>query len=165
MRSIIFISAWCVLAGAAFAQQGPEPGCYERQYSAAHLAQNPDQVVKSIRMRIYDDTHYGTKERYANLDVQFANQGHVRRAGLGAPRLGQSLICFGDADGAGCSVECDGGWFTVTRSTPESLTIETEYLMVGDTEGCGGAVDLAEKPGRPVKYRLDRADPARCNGL
>ncbi|MEO1140384.1 MAG: hypothetical protein AAFW87_13110 [Pseudomonadota bacterium] len=45
MRSIIFTSALSALAGTAAAQEFPQPGCYARDYDAAHLANHPEQVI------------------------------------------------------------------------------------------------------------------------
>lgn len=162
MRNIICISA-ILLATAVTAQEGPTPGCYIREYSPAHLDAHPDQVARALYMYIHDETFEDYTNRFAYLVVDFVNQGHVKRNGHGAQRLDQSLVCFRDGEGKqGCSVECDGGWFTVSGETDSTLTIATEYLMVGDTEGCGGAIDLAETTGQVVKYRLNRVDPRRC---
>ena len=167
MRSIIYTSLLAVgLAAPTLAQDGPDLGCYQRTYSDAHLAQHPDQVVKSIWLWVYDQAFDGHVDRFAHMDVQFADQGHVRKSGYtGALRLDQYLVCFSNSDGPGCAAECDGGSFTVTKQTADSLTFATEYLMVGDTEGCGGMLDLAEKIGREVKYKLNRVDPVMCSGL
>ncbi|QGX99043.1 hypothetical protein EI983_12490 [Roseovarius faecimaris] len=167
MRSIIFTSTLAMsLCAMATAQEGPTPGCYTREYSQAHLDAHPDQVARAVYLLIQDQTHYDTTDRYAYLVVDFAEQGHVKRAGLGAQRLDQSLVCWKDSNGIrGCSVDCDGGWFTVSGETDSAMTIATEYLMVGDTEGCGGAIDLAEQPGQTVKYRLNRVDQSACLAL
>ncbi len=158
MRSIIFISAVALLVGPV-AAQGLPPGCYVRDYSAAHLAKHPAQVVGWIRLKVFKDAYGDT---VADLDAAVADQGHAAGSGLGGQVLGQALHCWESGGQTGCSVECDGGWFTVQRSDAESLTIRTEYLLIGDVEGCGGALDLAEVPGQPVSYRLDRIDDGYC---
>ena len=168
MRSIIFTSGLLFTLGQAFiasglsAQEGPTPGCYFRVYDEDHLKAHPEQVVSAMRMRVYDDQGY----RYAALEVLFANQGHVRRAGQGEQLLDQSLSCFIDNDGdRTCAVDCDGGSFRVVRETNSAMTIETGYLWVGPSEECGGAIDLSEGPGNLTRYRLDRADDAQCGGM
>lgn len=167
MRNIIFTSmAVTLLTGAAGAQEGPETGCYARSYDAAHMAAHPDQVVEALRMRIFDQTHDGYTNRFATLYVDFANQGHVRRDGHGAQLLDQYLICYTDSEGRpGCAVECDGGSFYAIRQDDKGMTIETRYLMVGDNEGCGGAIDMAEIVDTPVKYRLNRVQAAVCSDM
>ena len=61
-----------------------------------------------------------------------------------------------------CSVDCDGGFFEVTRDTGDSIDLTLTYLWVGDTEECGGAVDIAEVSGEPVVYRLYKSPPEAC---
>ncbi|MFK7940884.1 MAG: hypothetical protein AB8B82_15995 [Roseovarius sp.] len=162
MRNIIFTSAM-VLATAATAQEGPTPGCYTRDYTQAHLDKHPDQVARALTMWIHDQQDGEFTNRFAYLVVDFANQGHVKRDGHAAQRLDQSLICWKGSDRRkGCSVECDGGSFYVSDETDSTLTIATEYLWMGDAEGCGGKIDLAETAGREVKYRLNRVDPQNC---
>ncbi|MEO1140385.1 MAG: hypothetical protein AAFW87_13115 [Pseudomonadota bacterium] len=103
---------------------------------------------------------------FATIAATFADQGHAGRDGYGDQTLWQRLECLRDGqDRPFCGVECDGGTFAVTRQDAGGLTLRTEYLMIGDTEGCGGAVDLAEVPGQMVTYRLSRVDAARCEGM
>lgn len=150
------------LAGAAAAQEMPQEGCYARTYDAAHLAAHPDQVVAAMRMRVAVEDDL----RFAAMTVTFADQGHAGRNGFGGRTLRQWVDCREDGRGRPfCGVECDGGWFIVTRQDAVGLTFRTDSLMVGDTEGCGGAVDLAEFPGQAVFYRLNRVDDAVCEGM
>ncbi len=149
-----------LLAGPVLAE-GPAEGCYVRDYSAAHLAGQPAQVVDWMQLWVYSDEN---RNKLANMLVGFTNQGHVANTKHAGQVLDQFLLCF-DYDGRkGCTVECDGGNFFVTRDTGDAITIETSYLTVGYTDSCGGAVDLAEKPGQPVKYKLYRADARQCEG-
>ena len=146
----------------ALAQLGPEPGCFTRTYTAAHLKAQPDQVVAAMKLLIFDQGG----GRYAKMSVLFANQGHVRRDGHGPQVLDQFLLCYDNADGPPtCSVECDGGSMRVTRQSKTGLTFETDYLMVGSSDECGGMIDLAEKPRQLVKYRLTRVGPQMCVGM
>lgn len=160
MRSIIFTSLAIALAGPAVSAANITKGCFLRDYDAAHLAKHPAQVVDWIRMDIFAD-EYG--ETVAYLDVFTANQGHARRDGLGGQVLSQALFCWEKQDGqTGCSVECDGGTAFITRDDGNTLVFRTKNLLVGDTESCGGAMDIAEVPGTFTTYRLNRAVPAAC---
>jgi hypothetical protein len=156
--SLVFAVA---AAGPAPAQEGPRLGCYARDHTSAHLASHPDQIVGRIVMRVRPDVPGGATT-VADLAVWTANQGHVRKAGLGGRRFDQSLFCWREGKAAFCGVECDGGTFRVERDDGEVLQFVTDYLMVGETEDCGGVVDLAELPGRAVSYRLTRAPAATC---
>ena len=84
---------------------------------------------------------------------------------MGDRIFNQWLGCFDDGGRTICAVDCDGGNFMLTRRTSDSLTIQTKYLMVGETGECGGAIDLAEKPMTSVKYRLDVVPDGTCDGL
>ncbi|MEP3278623.1 MAG: hypothetical protein ABJN26_18505 [Stappiaceae bacterium] len=151
-----------LIAAPSFAKGAPEQGCYHRDYSRDHLKENPDQVVSAMRLKIYDSGN----ERHAAMEVQFANQGHAGRDGHGNKQMKQYLVCFSNSGGAPtCGVECDGGQMRLVKQDGAGLTFETDYLMVGETEQCGGAVDLAEHPGQSVRYRLNRAGPNICSDM
>lgn len=161
MRNTICISIASALIATAAAGEIRE-GCYHRDYSDAHLAKHPEQVVDWMTMIVERD---GQGNSVARMLVAAANQGHARRAGLGNRLFRQWLFCWDENGRATCGVECDGGTFTVTRDTGNSLTFRTDYLVVGETEECGGVLDLAEIPGKPVKYRLDLVSDSTCDGL
>lgn len=146
---------------AAPAQAGPLPeGCYARTYDGAHLAAHPDQVVAEMHLHLFPPDAIQTQGG-AFLRVRVADQGHAGPAGFGGRILTQGLTCF-PGERWMCGVDCDGGTFEITRSGGDTLIIRTRYLTVGDTEECGGAIDIAEHPGQPVSYRLTRADPTQC---
>ena len=140
---------------------GPEPGCFLRDYSDAHLARHPDQVADRMVMRVAVQS---TGTTVADLWVTLANQGHVRRSGRGGHRLWQFLVCWSEGGRALCGVECDGGVMEVTRQDGKGLTFRTDYLLIGPTDQCGGEIDLAEVPGQAVSYRLNRVSGTVCEG-
>lgn len=148
---------WAI-AGPGFAAD-PVLGCFYRDYSTAHLAKHPAQVVDEIVLSLH---RVGESDIFGTLWVQTANQGHAGRAGRGGRLFRQFLLCWKESGTLNCAVECDGGSMTVTKATGDSLTFRTDYLLVGGEEGCGGLVDLAELPGQPVSYRLNRTNPAIC---
>jgi hypothetical protein len=145
-----------LLAALAGPASAAEPGCYARDYTDAHLAAHPDQIVRSIMIRILAedrDTGIG-----AWLWVTLADQGYVKEAGLGGTELETELVC--GADRAYCGIECDGGTFDIAQDG-DALTLTTSRIIVGG--GCEtGYVDLAEHPDTPVSYRLTRAPDTLC---
>jgi len=157
-------STWMLVAALALplqAQADSPEGCYERAYSQAHLAKNPDQVVAQIAVK------FGQKagDRVAQMSVLTANQGHVQASGNGGKLLDQFLYCFASQNSAKtwtCSVECDGGSMEIMRSDAKTLLFRTDYLLVGDSEQCGGPVDLAEKMNQSVTYKLTRVSDSQC---
>ena len=161
MRNIIFTSAICIFAGQAFAQAPITQGCFLRDYSDAHLASHPKQVVDWIRVKIHKDQYDQT---VADVDAYIANQGHALASGLGGQVLAGALHCWQSGGDIGCSVDCDGGTFYVIKDDGQTLTLRTEGVMIGDTESCGGALSLAEEVGKPTTYRLNRVADDVCEG-
>ena len=165
MRNTIFTKALTVMAFlAAGAGMGPAQaqsleGCWARSYSATHLAGQPAQVVRDIMLRVHPG---GAKSTTANLSVIAANQGHAGKRGQGGQLFETFLLCDRTARGWRCAVECDGGSLTVTRLDGKVLEFRTDYLMTGYGDSCGGLLDLAEIPGRPVTYRLYRQTGKPC---
>lgn len=158
----LLASLLTLMAGPALGADIGE-GCYQRIYSDQHLKDNPDQVVWQMRLKVGSGLAAG--EREAVMEVIAANQGHARRDDNNGRVFTQILICADDAGTARCQVECDGGGFVVVRQDGDGLTFATDYLMVGEGDGCGGVMDLAEKEGVTVRYRLNRVGDAVCSGM
>lgn len=160
--SILALGLALGLVGGAQAQDF-RPGCYERIYTDAHLAKQPAQVVKLIRLKIGNWMTEVARE--GSMMVIPADQGHVRGQVIVGQPLMQFLICGNEAGDPVCQVECDGGSLELRKISDISLTCRTRYMLVGLGEECGGALDLAEVPGTWVSYRLDRVDDAKCQGI
>ncbi|WGW03841.1 hypothetical protein [Tropicibacter oceani] len=157
------VLALCVLIDGG-AQAGEVlPGCYERAYTAEHLASQPAQVVREIRLWVGDWTT--EVARAGKLEVIAANQGRARASDQHGRVLTQTLYCGNEAGEATCLAECDGGSLEVRKQDSAGMTFRTRYLMVGEVGGCGGSLDLAEVPGQWVSYKLFRVPDARCDGM
>ncbi|MEP2533400.1 hypothetical protein [Shimia sp.] len=152
-------AATAALAASPVLGAGPDAGCYQRAYTPQHLAKYPAQIVERITMDVHRDIN---GDKVASLWVDLASQGHVGRTKFAGQRVSQFLFCYDQQGQSFCGVECDGGGFVVTKQSGTSLTFRTDYLMVGDTDECGGAVDLAEVQGQDVSYRLDRVNASIC---
>ena len=134
-------------------------GCYHRTYSDAHIAAHPEQVVSAISVAFGIDEY----DQYsASVAVSTSNGGHVKDTELALRTFEQGLLCWNDGGEVTCSVDCDAGFFEVTRDTGDSIDLTLTYLWVGETEECGGAVDIAEVSGEPVVYRLYKSPPEAC---
>lgn len=168
MRSTISTSlalAAAVLSaatGAAQAEGGPSHGCYARTYSATHLRANPAQVVERMLLRVRPEAPSGPAETVADMSVWAANQGHARSDGVGGERFDGFLFCWQQGKGKGCGIECDGGTLDIEIDDGRTLQFRTDYLMLGSAHDCGGILDLAERPGEIVSYRLERVADAVC---
>ncbi|MBV7378294.1 hypothetical protein [Maritimibacter dapengensis] len=161
MKALYWIVGAALVAALVATAAPAEPqGCYTRHYSENHLAEHPEQLVANIWVEFSTDTENGGY--YAGLGVTTVEGGHVAGTDLADGSFEQGLVCYGDRNPVLCAVDCDGGSFEVVRDTFESIDIRTVYLMVGDTEGCGGAVDISEGPGKPTTYRLFKSPPEGC---
>lgn len=82
--------------------------CYARDYSDAHMARNPDQIVRRMRLLLVDEPY-----RAALVAVVFRDD---------ARQWSNSMNCFDPTgDGRpeafmGCAVDCDGGAFYLRRT-------------------------------------------------
>ncbi len=160
MRSTIFTSlAVALIAGQVMAQTHLSGGCYARAYTADHLAANPDQVVARIVLFIWVEPETPDE---IDLAVWTGNQGHVAASGTANRRFDQSLMCWREDMATTCEVECDGSSLQVERADGEMLQFRTSNLTAGQGGGCGDTIDLTERPGQPVSYRLSRAPHRVC---
>ena len=157
MKKALALSTICTSLGLAAAAEVPAPGCYARDYDAAHLAANPAQGVAGLRLWVFDEG----ANRGGLIEARMAAQGQGARDGVAGQSLTQVLIC--NAVDGGCFVECDGGGFS---STPVDggIQITTDHFALGE-EGCGGYSNLAEVPGQVTTYRLTAAAPEACASL
>ena len=146
---------------AATAAAADATRCFARDYSDDHLARNPAQVVRAMRLLVpADPVREGIR-----LSATLADQGHVAGTAMAGRTIPQGLFCLGGTDPLTCGVDCDGGVVTLDVRADGALHLRAEYLKVGDAETCGGTVSLLETEGVPVIYRLLPADPAECAGL
>ena len=157
--STIFTSLALLAAPAAAAQTWPE-GCFTRHYDAAHLAAYPDQIVERVSLRLRRED-FGMGFR---LIARLAPQGHTGLAGFGGMIMSEEGQC---TDGQPCYVYCDGGGFTLTRASEDSIDITTDHMRIARGDACDGTSevsDLSEGPGQSTTYRLYRSRDQLCGG-
>ena len=154
MRFTTALGFALLLGAPAIAQDVPN-GCYVRDYSDAHLAKYPEQVVDRISIEFSPSGDFTSAE----VKVRLADQGHSGRAGYG----GQFVSEFAEnyATPLRFNVECDGGGFDVINSDSAGILIETDWFRLSDdvSECSGGRVrsDLHEEGGSSTKYRLTQS--------
>ena len=129
--------------------------CWQRVYSKAHLASNPNQPVTMLQVKL-PAIRSGTATAWAT----FRDDKTV---------YSTPLICWAPAPGAPegaweCGVECDGGAFTAWPAGGDALLLRTVggFLVAG---GCGTGEDLRWVTDINVvrtTYRLQRVDPGVC---
>lgn len=134
--------------------------CFGREYSAAHLARHPQQLVTSMLVRIYDEPTFTPPmgwsmkvtrrgDRHALLQI-----GNCRRLDLG---MKDDLHCFAD---------CDAGEFNVKFEGRNSLLLKLPRDM-SMRQDCGGEEnDSVLSPGVDDKvFRLERLPSSSCAGI
>jgi len=139
----------------------PPPGCYARDYGAAHLVTHPAQGVAGLRLWYFSEDEAGTRPAVL-VEARMAGQGQALRDGVAGQVLTQFALC--DAQGA-CAVECDGGYFTSEITQRGGLRIATRHFTLGEGFSCGGSSDLAEAGAGVTTYRLAAAPAGECETL
>lgn len=162
MRIFAATALGLVLASPTLAQTLPM-GCFARDYDAAHLAANPQQNVQSIRLNFVPEHEFGSN--VMAVRVLLANQARAADEGFGGQVMEQLSYCWDDGGTLRCGVECDAGIMDIGTVVGDRLDVTTSNFWVGDVEGCGGAMDLAEIDGQSTTYRVFRADGAQCEGM
>ncbi|MBS8228047.1 hypothetical protein [Vannielia litorea] len=172
MRSIIFTSA-LLAAGAATAQEF-QGECWARDYSAAHLASQPEQTVAKLRVSF----RQWEGSTVADIRATMADTAYTRADETAGKTYSNVLFCGPHQAGAGwpdwledgrmtCQGECDGGFFQVVSLEPGALTIRTQGVAVTDGMGCGSTLVADVMPGDGNRYvlttyRLESAPPQVC---
>lgn len=124
---------------------GRDDACFERTYTAAHLAAHPDQTVSFIRFEHFPRV-WGPIDAEGN--VYFDREMWVvnYRVTLRLRRTGDQLYetsgtCRPEGDRLNCGVDCDGGSFTLHDDG-------TDTVLLKPSEGgfaifsCGEGMEL-----------------------
>ena len=143
------------LAGPALADT-----CYQRLYSKAHLASQPNQVITALTVRFTPLE----QEVVAYVEAQFRDSDKVWKNTLGCYPVDDPSR----EDGAtmSCSVDCDGGVFFLTERENGSVLIRTHGFAVG--AGCGDEEDQTRSVAdlnqgtKQTVFRLDPLELADC---
>lgn len=158
-RALSTICTSLALGAPALAEL-PAPGCYARDYDAAHLAANPAQGVAALRLWLFDETPGAPA---AIIAARMAAQGQGVADGVAGQELLQYTYC--DADDGECFVECDGGSFDTFPQADGGVILSTGHFTIGDNDGCGGSSSLLEEGASETRYRLAAAAPEVCADL
>ncbi len=118
-----------------------KPACFVRQYSQAHLAANPKQTVRQIKIKLRQLKYEGASEPSPVLGIQ------VRRKGERSVWT-NNIPCNASAGRVFCAVECDGGSVEIaSRDKAGNLTIKNNGVILHG--GCG-------EQGRRIKLEGER---------
>ncbi len=151
--TILALLASLGIAANAFANQ-----CYQRAYTAEHLARNPDQMVESLQVLFITEGDF-----FARAMARFRGDPDVYET---------TLECWNPegegADVITCAVECDGGRFTTNLKDDASILVRTRGFLVGP--GCGEDTlrwvrdgDTSRIGNADTVFKLFRIPTDRCN--
>ncbi|WP_342362710.1 hypothetical protein [Terrarubrum flagellatum] len=148
-------TALVLLAPVAAAAETAAFGCYERIYTADHLAKNPAQSVRRIAVDIskFDgDADLGYRAQ-AGLIAQFTNDKRQWSAGGG---------CKAEGDALSCGLDGDAGR-AVLKADRAGLRLEIPDYVAFEADAPGGDLDhrAARGPAHRV-FLLARADKKAC---
>jgi hypothetical protein len=140
------------------------PRCWGRTYDAAHLAANPAQKVRSIRLdsvprrnTLRNAPMHRSSEAFTFTDAKYTDVNIVMRNGR---RVGQELSCSWDADvrRVHCGGESDSGSIVIRFEAGGRIHLAfPEGMRFGDD---GDAHELTRRADR--HYILLPLAPAQC---
>jgi hypothetical protein len=174
VRNITYISLAVTLLAASASAETLKDGCFSRTYSAGHLAKNPNQSVASILIAMVEGDAGEGFAGYALVRAKMADTAVTRDKGIVGKTFENGLFCKTLDEDLGngqdwiklgrmtCFAECDGGYFQVVGSDSKSLTIQTDFITMGELTDCGGTGYLGDDGAAQTTYKLSAVDPAQC---
>lgn len=139
----------------AIAGTAAADSCFRRIYTESHMDRNPKQTVTQMEVRFTEGA-----DQQAFVRVTFRDSVKVWTGQLFCWPVDQA-----EFPGAtiGCSVECDGGLFTVKPKDRSILLTTKGGFMVGATCGDDDVSRwVTDRGAAKTTYRLDPADAATC---
>ena len=138
--------------------------CYARTYDRMHLKAHPWQTVTSIEVDFTPENPDGVKNTAAKFELGFAFR--LRKNGSWYPN---NAYCSAKGAGFACSLESDGGEFTLTPQTGGALRLDVVNRGGRDSSGDqisaeGDDFGSFGKPGGDdLSFILNRAPHAVCD--
>ncbi|UWS81253.1 hypothetical protein [Pseudophaeobacter sp.] len=126
--------------------------CYQRLYSASHLASHPVQKVEAIQLS------HVTADSFSRPGTELALQLAVRLRGSSTWQT--PVACTPRGSKLSCALECDGGRFDVVVKNAGSI------LITGGSDlyfyGCDGKPRILERLPDDKVFMLHRQPLASC---
>ncbi|PRY26028.1 hypothetical protein CLV78_101121 [Aliiruegeria haliotis] len=163
-----------LMAGGAAAQV-QKLDCYERLYSAEHLAKHAAQSVRRLTVALVEEAGDHDWSRWMGLTVDFAAQGQGGRNVRPGVEYEQTLRCFTVEDPHGwpgwvkpgtvvCAVDGDGGAIGIISRDKDSLLLWTRGVVLGEPDPTSGAPVpiLTDEGAGSVRFKLGRVPAGAC---
>jgi hypothetical protein len=140
--------------------------CFVRHYDAAHLAQHPQQTVKSMKLLVTAEIL--PEDEQLNYGFRMGLKLRKKSGDYGAGGNCGHAKATEDDEGRehlGCGVDCDGGGLTVElKEDNKSILVKLDSIRISrngnDDEGRDSLGAKDDK-----MFRLDRAPIEQCKSL
>ncbi|GLS85045.1 hypothetical protein GCM10010873_00180 [Cypionkella aquatica] len=136
---------------AATAMFPPEASCFQRHYSAAHLARHPQQKISEISLTPAEGQAVST-----SLVVDIS----VKLRGRSDSYIG-SAYCEPQGDGLSCGMEGDAGAFTLSLSEAGALLLTVDPLGIS-FEGAQNFLTLSGTSGDDQAFLMHPVAAVAC---
>jgi hypothetical protein len=143
----------------------PIHACFSRVYDTGHLAQHPQQNVRTMLLLVKGDSDSGGPSYGLRVGVTFRKSGvHFESAG-DCNSIHDNTDAGGSADVAHCGVDCDGGSIDVAIKDAKSVLVSipdgARIWRPGNDEGEPG--NSRKRFGADDKvFRLDKVALTQC---
>lgn len=140
--------------------------CFVRQYEAAHLAQHPQQRVRSMKLLITAEMVPEDTELNYGFRIDLKLRRKSASYGTGG-NCGHAKATEDDEGRAhlGCGVDCDGGSLTVElKDDNRSLLVKVDSVRISREDGNEDSESYLGNKDDQV-FRLDRAPIEQCKSL
>lgn len=137
--------------------------CFRREYSAQHLASQPNQTIRALEIRFETQETEFEPLRAAYVTAWFRDREEPFTNQLGCWKPKDTTGY--PVDLIGCAVDCDGGAFLSWYSENDTILIETSGFIVQG--GCGSEDDLetrtvTDRGVEKTRFKLYWVDAATC---
>lgn len=139
--SFLSLFACLLISEAAVAEQvltqnfGKDDSCYARQYSAEHMAENPDQTVSFIKFGHFPSWFEARGILQDASTVPFTIEVNFKNDNQNYMNGGE---CRPHDDDLKCQIECDGGGFVLKHKDADSILLYTRPEQGFAVAGCDG---------------------------
>jgi hypothetical protein len=147
----------------------PGHACFSRVYDAAHLAQHPQQNVRTMLLLVRGNAESGDEPSYGlGMGVTFRQSGTHFESGGNCGSIHDDSDAPGSGNVAHCGVDCDGGSIDVALKDATSVLVSIPegarlWRAGSDSEASGNA---RKRFGADDKvFRLDKVPLTQCLGL
>ncbi|MCG3267515.1 hypothetical protein [Yoonia sp. I 8.24] len=164
----IFTSITLGYAHSAMAN-GHDLPCYQRVYSAAHMADHPEQNVAELTFW-FELIHSGDV-LVGNFKTLTADTSETRERGIADQIFEDGMFCYGGQfpntnQVTQCTLECGGPDVLIEYPAPGELLFHTKSISVNNSAGrCTSGVLQEGDADTYVSYRLFLVPSEMCTGI